>query len=73
MWASTRVLGTTPRGNGIFTTTIGSENKLTNKKLEGHNEREGKDLLMITKQEEVQLTEILDKYITNIVNRSLNG
>jgi hypothetical protein len=30
-------------------------------------------ILMVNKQEEKQLTEILDNYITNMVKRAING
>ena len=34
---------------------------------------EGKEILMVTQKEEADLQKILDQYITNIVNRTLNG
>jgi hypothetical protein len=54
-------------------TTVGSEVELTNKKLAGNEAREGKQILGVTSQEETQLGEIMDKYITNLVNKAFNG
>lgn len=73
MWLSIRTLGTSQAGQMRFITTIGSQVALSNKKLEGNEDREGKEILGITSQEEKQLTEILDKYITNVVQRAFNG
>jgi hypothetical protein len=72
MWMSIHTQGTTGSG-GKFITTIGTENELSNKKLEGNEKREGKEILGITKEEEKDLTLILDKYITNLVQKALNG
>jgi hypothetical protein len=72
MWLSIHTQGTTGSG-GRFITTVGTENELSNKKLEGNEKREGKEILGITKEEEKDLTLILDKYITNLVQKALNG
>jgi hypothetical protein len=72
MWLSIHTQGTTG-SSGKFITTIGTENELSNKKLEGNEKREGKEILGVTKQEEQDLTLILDKYITNLVQKALNG
>ena len=73
MWLSIHTLGTQAAGEGKFTTTVGTKVDLSNKKLEGNTAREGKEILMISKKEEQELTKILDKYITNIINKSING
>lgn len=73
MWLSIHTLGTRQEGDGKFTTTVGSQVDLSNKKLEGNESREGKEILMVSQKEENQLTEILDKYITNIVQKAING
>lgn len=73
MWLSIHVQGTKQEGQGKFITTIGTEVDLSNKKLSGNESREGKEILGVTKQEEQDLTIILDKYITNVVNRAING
>jgi len=72
MWKSIHVMGTQSLGLK-FVTTIGTENKLSKKKLEGNNKREGKEILMLSKKEEQDLQEILDKWITNRVNKAMNG
>lgn len=72
MWLSIHTLGTRKEGGG-FTTTVGTEVELSNKKLEGNTKRENKEILMVSKSEETRLTEILDKYITNKLNRAFNG
>ena len=64
MWTSIRVLGTRQTGQG-FATTIGTLNEFSEMKLSANVDREGKEILMTTKQEEAELTEMLDKYITN--------
>jgi hypothetical protein len=68
-----KVEGTVENAPGKYITTVGSKSELTNKKLEGHNKREGKDLLMLSAKEEKALTDVFDKYITNIVERLING
>ncbi len=73
MWQDVGVIGTVGDGNGKFTTTIAARGDKYDEILANHEKREGKMLLDISKKEEEELTEILDKYITNIVNRSLNG
>jgi hypothetical protein len=73
MWLSIHVEGTRQEGQGKFVTTVGSEVELTNKKLAGNEAREGKQILGVTSQEETQLGEIMDKYVTNLVNRAFNG
>lgn len=73
MWLSIHTLGTRPTGQMKFTTTIGTKVDLSNKKLEGNTKREGKEILMVSKSEETELIKILDKYITNIVNKSIGG
>lgn len=72
MWKSIHVMGTRQTATG-FLTTIGTENELSNRKLSGNVDREKKEILMVTRQEEADLQIILDKYITNIVNRVMNG
>lgn len=72
MWQSIHTLGTDTEGQG-FVTRIGTKVDLSNKKLSGNTEREGKDILMVSKQEEQKLAQILDKYIQNVINSSLNG
>jgi hypothetical protein len=66
-------LGTVHSGNGMFITSIGSENDLTKKKLEGHNKREGKEILQTSEKEEKFLTKMFDDYITGLVQKALNG
>jgi hypothetical protein len=73
MWLSIHTLGTRQEGSGKFITTVGTENELSNRKLDGNESREGKEILGVTKQEEQELTLILDKYITNYVQKALNG
>lgn len=73
MWKSIHVLGTRAAADNVFITLIGSENTLSNVKLSANVDREGKEILMVTKQEEADLTKILDDYITNIVRRVFNG
>lgn len=73
MWGSIHTLGTRQEGTGRFVTVVGTENPFSNKKLEGHEKREGKPIMMISKSEERELTLILDKYITNILNKAVNG
>jgi hypothetical protein len=73
MWLSVHVQGTRQEGQGKFITTVGTQVPLSNKKLEGNETREGKEILGVTKQEEQDLTVILDKYITNLVQKALNG
>ena len=73
MWKSIHVLGTRSVGDGRFVTTVGTAVDLSNKKLEGNQEREGKEILMVSAKEEKVLTDIFDKYITNLVNRAING
>jgi hypothetical protein len=73
MWMSVHNLGTKQEGQMRFTTTIGTQVELSNKKLEGNTVREGKEILMISQKEEKALTEILDKYITNTINKAING
>jgi len=87
MWGSTHVqidkkpnpegaikgLGTVKTGEGQYTTTVGSQNPLTIKKLEGHFKREGKEILMLSKKEETALLRILDEYITNKFKQAVNG
>lgn len=60
-------------GPGIFMTEIGTSNERTNKILEGNVKREGKEIMELTKQEEVILDRIFNAYITNKVNFILNG
>jgi hypothetical protein len=72
MWNSIHVMGT-KGGNGKYTTTIGTTNELSNKKLEGNVKREGKDILDVSKSEEKMLNEMLDKFTTKIVNKAING
>ena len=71
--AAIKTEGTKQVGDYKFVTEVGSKNPLTLKKLQGHYDREGKEILMISKKEEQELTKILDKYITNIINKSING
>lgn len=71
--AAIKVEGTTKQGEGKFITEIGSKNDLTNKKLEGHSKREGKDIMMLNKKEEAFLDGMLDTYLTEILNRAING
>jgi hypothetical protein len=73
MWKSIHTLGTRSEGEYRFVTTVGSEVELSNKKLEGHFKREGKEILMVSKKEEKALTDILDKYITNLLTKAING
>lgn len=71
--AAIKVEGTTQTGEWTYTTTVGSQNELTIKKLKGHAAREGKEILQLSKKEETALLNILDKYITNITNKAING
>lgn len=73
MWLSIHTLGTRPSGQLKFTTTVGSGVELTNKKLEGNSKREGKEILMVSKSEETELGKIVEKYISNIINKAING
>jgi hypothetical protein len=73
MWKSIHVLGTRGAADGVYITTIGTENQLSNVKLSANVDREGKEILMVTKQEEKELDRILDLYITNIIKRVANG
>lgn len=72
MWKSIHVMVTKTTGTG-FVTTVGTENELSNRKLSGNVDREKKEILMVSKQEEADLQKILDQYITNTVNRMFNG
>ncbi len=72
MWKSIHVLGTQGSGSR-FITTIGTENKLSNMKLSANVDREGKEILKLTTQEETELQKILDRYITNLADKQLNG
>jgi hypothetical protein len=72
MWKSIHVQGTTG-SNGKFITTVGTENELSNKKLEGNVKREGKEILQTSPKEDQMLTNLLDKFITKLVQRALNG
>jgi hypothetical protein len=65
--------GTIPSGNGVFITSIGSDNDRTIRKLEGHYKREGKEILQTSAKEEAFLTKMFDKYITDAVQKALNG
>jgi hypothetical protein len=73
MWISIHTQGTRQEGSGKFITTVGTENDLSNRKLEGNEKREGKEILGVTQQEEIKLTEILDKYVTNFIQKAFNG
>lgn len=73
MWKSIHVLGTRGGSDGVFVTLIGTENDLSNTKLSANVDREGKEILMVTQQEEADLNRILDEYITNIIRRVFNG
>lgn len=73
MWKSIHTLGTQAEGQGRYTTTVGTEVDLSNKKLEGNSNREGKEILILSPKETQELNLILDKYVTNIVNKAING
>jgi len=60
----TAVISTNPTSNG-FTTIAGTDNPESQMKLKNLEKIEGKELLGLTKNEEMQLQEILDKWITN--------
>jgi len=72
MWGDIKVLRTDAKGDG-FTTTIGAISAIADEKLEHNQEREGKEILMVTDSEEQRLAQILDEWITNRVNEMLNG
>lgn len=72
MWKSIHVMGTQSIGLK-FITTIGTENKLSQKKLEGNVKREGKEILMLSNKELKDLQEMLDKWLTNKVDKVFNG
>jgi hypothetical protein len=72
MWDSIHIMGT-KGGNGKFTTTIGTTNELSNKKLEGNVKREGKEILDVSAKEKQMLQEMLDKFVTKIVDKAIQG
>lgn len=71
--AAIKVEGTQQTGDYKFTTLVGSKNELTLKKLKGHFDREGKEILMLNKKEETFLLNMLDKYLVEMVENAMKG
>jgi hypothetical protein len=68
----TATISTNPSSNG-FTTIAGTDNPESQMKLKNLEKIEGKELLALTKKEEQDLQDILDKWITNKIDKTLNG
>ena len=66
-------LGTKENGNLKWTTTVGSKSELTNKKLQGHADREGKEILQLSKKEESDLLAMLNERVKNVIEKAING
>jgi hypothetical protein len=73
MWLNTGLIGTKQEGNGHFITTVGTLNEKAQMKLDGNSAREGKDLLKLNAFEEKKLDNMFDKYLTDMLNRAING
>lgn len=72
MMGSIHVIGTEKVSHG-YMTTIGTKEEEQMRKLSANVDREGKEIMKVTKEEEKQLNDMLDIYITNIVKRVMNG
>jgi hypothetical protein len=73
MWGDIGVISTKPAGQYKFVTIVGARGPEYDEMLANHEKREGKEILAVSKDEEKELLEILDKYITNTINKAING